>query len=215
MQAIGYFIRSLRICERCRLGAGLGTERLMTLANKITVARICLIPIFLWSAWSYGASVHRSAPSEDLRVFATVIFSLAALTDGVDGFVARRWNQRSRLGSVLDPIADKGLIFGALVVLSSRGWDPSLPWFFPCIVIGRDLLLGIGFLILSKLTGQVDVRPSWIGKLATVLQIVCILWVLLRLSVGLQWPVILASLLTILSGLGYVRDGLARIARKF
>ncbi|HZC34081.1 MAG TPA: CDP-alcohol phosphatidyltransferase family protein, partial [Chthoniobacterales bacterium] len=152
----------------------------MTLANKITAARICLIPVFLWSAWSYGTSVHGSAPSEGFRVFAAVIFSLAALTDGIDGFVARRWNQRSRLGSVLDPIADKGLIFGALIVLSNRDWDPSLPWFFPCIVIGRDALLGIGFLILNKLIGRVDVRPSWIGKLATALQIVCILWVLLR-----------------------------------
>jgi cardiolipin synthase (CMP-forming) len=188
--------------------------RLMTLANKITVARICLIPIFLWSAWSYDASVHRSEPSEGLRIFATVIFSLAALTDGIDGFVARRWNQRSRLGSVLDPIADKGLMFGALIVLCSPGWDPSLPWYFPCIVIGRDLLLGVGFLILSKLIGQVDVRPSWTGKLATALQIVCILWVLLRLRVGLLWPVTLASLLTILSGLGYLMDGLTRIARK-
>jgi cardiolipin synthase (CMP-forming) len=190
------------------------SAKLLTLANKITVTRICLIPVFLWSAWSYDASVHRSAPSEGLRIFATVVFLLAALTDGIDGFVARRWNQRSRLGSVLDPVADKGLIFGALIVLSSRGWDPSLPWYFPCIVIGRDLLLGVGFLILSKLIGQAEVHPSWIGKLATALQIVCVLWVLLRLRVGLLWLVILASLLTILSGLGYVVDGIARIARK-
>jgi cardiolipin synthase len=181
---------------------------LMTLANKITVARICLIPLFVWSAWSYGSSVLRSTPSEGLRVFATVIFSLAALTDGIDGFVARHWNQRSRLGSILDPIADKGLIFAALIVLTWSGWRPSLPWFFACIVISRDLLLGVGFVILTERIGHVEVRPSWLGKTATVLQIVSILWVMLGIPVGLTLPVILATLFTIASGLGYVIDGL-------
>jgi cardiolipin synthase len=182
----------------------------MTLANKITAARICLIPIFVWSAWKYGSSVVHASPAEGFHTLATVAFCLAAITDGLDGFVARRWNQRSRLGSILDPIADKGLIFGAMIALSSSGWRPSLPWFFPCIVIGRDLLLGIGFLTLSKLSGQVDVRPSWIGKTATVLQIVCILWVLLRIPGGLAWLVTLASLFTIASGIGYLLDGIRR-----
>jgi cardiolipin synthase len=187
----------------------------MTLANKITVARICLIPIFVSLAWGYGASVLRSAPVEGLRVFATLTFWLAAVTDGIDGFVARRWNQQTRLGSILDPIADKGLMFGAMIVLSSSGWRPSLPWFFACIVIGRDLFLGIGFLLLTKLIGRVAVHPNRIGKTATVLQIVSILWVLLRIPAGLELPITLATLLTIASGLAYFIDGLRqkRIAR--
>lgn len=182
----------------------------MTLANKITVARICLIPIFVWSAWNYGSSVLHSTPSEGFHLLATVTFCLAAITDGLDGFVARRWNQRSRLGSILDPIADKGLMFGAMIVLSSSGWRPSLPWLFPCIVISRDLLLGIGFLLLTKLTGPVEVRPSWIGKTSTALQIICILWVLLRIPAGLIWPVTLATLFSIVAGLGYFLGVLRR-----
>ncbi len=182
----------------------------MTLANKITVTRICLIPIFVWSAWNYGSSVLHSTPAEEFHVLATVTFCLAAIADGIDGFVARRWNQRSRLGSILDPIADKGLMFAAMIALSSSGWHPSLPWFFPGIVIGRDLLLGLGFLALSKLSGPVEVRPSWLGKTATVLQIICILWVLLRMRAGLTWLVTLASLITIVSGFGYFVAGLRR-----
>jgi cardiolipin synthase (CMP-forming) len=182
----------------------------MTLANQITVARICLIPIFVWSAWTYGSSLVHSTPSEGFHMLATVTFCLAAITDGLDGFVARRWNQRSRLGSILDPIADKGLMFGALIALSSSGWRPALPWFFPCIVISRDLLLGIGFLTLTKLRGPVEVRPSWTGKTATVLQIGCILWVLLRIPAGLGWLVTLASLFTIVSGIGYLFDVIRR-----
>jgi phosphatidylglycerophosphate synthase len=97
-----------------------------------------------------------------------------------------------------------------MVVLSSAGWRPSLPWFFPCIVIGRDLLLGVGFLTFTKLSGKVEVRPSWIGKTATVLQIACILWVLLRIPAGLAWLVALASLFTIASGIGYLLGGIRR-----
>jgi cardiolipin synthase (CMP-forming) len=182
----------------------------MTLANKITVARICLIPVFVWSAWNYGSSVLRSTPSEELHILATVTFCLAAITDGLDGFVARRWNQQTRLGSILDPIADKGLMFGAMIVLSSSGWRPSLPWFFPCVVISRDLLLAIGFLTLSKLCRQIEVHPSWAGKAATLLQIFCVLWVLLRLPTGLVWLATLASLLTIVSGFGYFFDAIRR-----
>jgi CDP-diacylglycerol--glycerol-3-phosphate 3-phosphatidyltransferase len=185
----------------------------MTLANKITVARICLIPIFVWSAWNYGSSVIRSAPAEGSHTLAVVAFCLAAITDGLDGFVARRWNQQSRLGSILDPIADKALMFGAVITLSGSGWHPSLPWFFPCIVISRDLLLGIGFLVLTKLSGEVEVHPSWIGKTTTVLQIGCILWVLLRISAGLTSLVGLASLFTIVSGISYVLGGIRRLLR--
>src|SRR5260221_5480901 len=129
----------------------------------------------------------------------------------MDGFVARRWNQRSRLGSILDPIADKGLMFAAMITLSGSGWRPSLPWFFPGIVIGRDLLLGVGFLTISKLRGPLEVRPSWIGKTATVLQMICILWVLLRVPARLTWLVTLASLVTIVSELGNFLAGLQRV----
>jgi CDP-diacylglycerol--glycerol-3-phosphate 3-phosphatidyltransferase len=152
-------------------------------------------------------SVLHSAPSERLHILATVSFCLAAITDGLDGFDARQWNQRSRLGSILDPIADKGLMFGAMIALSSSGWRPALPWFFPCIVISRDLLLGIGFLTVMKLSGRMEVRPSWTGKTATALQLVCIIWVLLRIPTGLTWLILLASLFTIVSGLGYFLTG--------
>src|SRR5260221_14388554 len=90
----------------------------MTLANKITVTRICLIPIFVWSAWSYGLSVLHSNPAEGVHVLATVTFCFSVITDGMDGFVARRWNQRSRLGSFFHPILVKGLMFAAIITLS-------------------------------------------------------------------------------------------------
>ena len=181
----------------------------MTLANKITIARLCLIPIFGIFAWGYGASVVRGRPAERVRVIAAFVFILAAATDGLDGFVARRLNQRSRLGAILDPIADKGLVMTAIVVLALSNPSENFPIWFPIAVIGRDAILVTGFLALSKTIGHVQVRPSKIGKTATLLQIAAILWLLLGIKrIGQIYLTALATVFTVASGLGYVVDGI-------
>jgi len=182
-----------------------------TIANQITLARICLIPAFVWLAWAYGASFADGQPIESYRIGAVIIFLVAACTDGVDGFVARRFHQQSRLGSILDPIADKGLVAAALVVLAVSGWPCSLPFWFPCTVIGRDLLLVIGFMILTRLIERVEVRPSSTGKLATLFQLTSIIWVLFRIPHLLTALIIIATTLTVISGTGYVLDGLRQL----
>src|SRR5260370_11583463 len=132
----------------------------MTLPNKITVTRICLIPVFALVAWMYGVTVAKNHPDERLRHASAGIFILAAATEGLDGFIARRFNQRSRLGSILDPIADKGLVATAILVIVLGSWPNGFPVWFAVAVLGRDLLLGIGFLMLSNAIGDVTVRPS-------------------------------------------------------
>ena len=181
----------------------------MTLANKITIVRLCLIPIFGIFAWRYGASVVRGRPAERVRVIAAFVFILAAAMDGLDGFIARRFNQRSRLGAILDPIADKGLVITAIVVLALSNRSEDFPIWFPIAVIGRDAILVTGFLALSKAIGRVEIRPSKIGKTATLLQIAAILWLLL--GIGHTGYILLAALatsLTVASGLGYLADGI-------
>jgi len=181
----------------------------MTLANKITIARLCLIPIFGIFAWRYGASVVRGRPRECVRVSAAFVFILAAGMDGLDGFVARRFNQRSRLGAILDPIADKGLVMTAIVVLSLSNRSEDFPIWFPIAVIGRDAILVIGFLALSNTIGHVEIRPTKIGKTATLLQIASILWLLLGVGrIGQICLATLATLFTVASGLGYIADGI-------
>jgi cardiolipin synthase (CMP-forming) len=181
----------------------------MTLANKITIVRICLIPAFGFYTWQYGASVVNGRPEETIRLIATLLFVLAAAMDGLDGFIARRFNQRSRLGAILDPVADKGLVFTAILVLALTNWSDGFPIWFPIAVIGRDAILAIGFLLLSKSIGRVDIRPSKIGKAATLLQIASILWLMLGIAqTGQIYLVALATLFTLASGLGYVADGL-------
>ena len=94
----------------------------MTLANKITIARIFLIPLFVLFAIYYGRSVEQGQPEEWQRWAAIVVFLVASVTDCLDGWVARRFGQRSPLGAVLDPIADKGLLFQPLT--AGIVWKP-------------------------------------------------------------------------------------------
>jgi cardiolipin synthase len=183
----------------------------MTIANKITLARIGLIPAFTGLAWAYGRSFSEGEPIESYRFGALAIFLVAASADGVDGFVARRFNQQSRLGAILDPIADKGLMSAALVVLAVSGWPVSLPFWFPCAVIGRDLCLGAGFILLARSIQRVEIRPSIAGKLATLFQLASIAWVLLRVPRFLLTLVGIATLLTIISGTGYAMDGFRQL----
>jgi CDP-diacylglycerol--glycerol-3-phosphate 3-phosphatidyltransferase len=183
----------------------------MTAANKITLARICLIPVFVWSVWAYGGSFAEEQPIESYRFGAIVLFVVAACMDGLDGFVARHFHQQSRLGSILDPIADKALVSAALVVLATSRWPSSFPFWFPCIVIGRDLFLGAGFLILTRLIERVEVRPSIAGKLATLFQLISITWVLFRVPRFLLTMVIVATSLTVISGAGYALDGIRQL----
>src|ERR1700751_1593366 len=178
----------------------------MTTANKITIARIALIPLFVLMAIYYGESVQRGAPLEWQRYIAIVIFLVAAASDGVDGYVARRYNQRSSLGVILDPIADKGLLLSGIITLSITNWstDPNygkFPLWFPVLVITRDVVILVGFLVLHLLIGKVHVKPSWTGKVATVCQMCAIGWVMLQLHfLPLLFVVFVAGIFTLVSG---------------
>src|SRR5437879_13893644 len=123
----------------------------MTTANKITVVRILMIPAFVTMAIYYGQSIQRHDPLEWQRFAAIAIFLLAAVSDGLDGYIARRYKQRSALGAILDPIADKALLLSGIITFSNSNWsdvDPeygSFPASFPAPVIARDaVMMGAG-----------------------------------------------------------------------
>jgi cardiolipin synthase len=187
-----------------RLGT-LGSS--MTVANQITVLRILLIPVFVVFAVYYAAGVGAGAPQEWLRWCAVAAFVVAAASDGLDGWIARRFNQRSALGVVLDPIADKGLLLAAIITLSLHPWPVSLPIWFPVLVITRDAVILVGCVLLKFFTGNVEVCPSMLGKIATALQMAAVAWVLLQIPEQ-QWIVWTAGLFTLLSGIGYMWRGL-------
>ena len=190
----------------------------MTTANKITIVRIAMIPAFVLMAIYYGQSIERGVPLEWQRFAAIAIFLVAAASDGLDGYVARHYKQRSALGAILDPIADKGLLLSAIITLSISNWsdiDPDygrFPAWFPVLVITRDAVILVGAGVLHLLNGKVHVKPSWTGKVATVLQMAAIAWVMLQLHfLSLLYIVIAAGLFTFISGIIYVTDGVRQL----
>ncbi len=179
----------------------------MTMANQITIARILLIPFFVLLAVYYGQSVRAGTPEVWLRYGAILVFLVAAASDGLDGWLARRLNQRSRLGAILDPIADKGLLITALITLSLSGWHYEFPLWFPVLVIARDAVILVGAAVLHYLHGTFEVHPTLTGKAATAAQMLAIAWVMLQLPHSV-YSVVLAGLLTLTSGVGYVFTGI-------
>lgn len=190
----------------------------MTTANKITVIRILMIPVFVTLAIYYGQSVQQGEPVVWERFAAIFVFLVAAVSDGLDGYVARRYNQRSSLGVILDPIADKGLLLSGIITLSISNWsdiDPEygkFPIWFPVLVITRDVVILVGAVVLHLLNGKVTVRPRWTGKVATVCQMIAIGWVMLQFRfIPLFIVVIVAAIFTFASGIAYVMDGVRQL----
>src|SRR5437763_15664325 len=118
----------------------------MTTANKITILRILLIPFFVVEALYYvktGNEVH--------RLLAILAFAIAAICDGVDGYIARRYNQRSELGAILDPLADKLLLVSGMVLFTfnNQPYFGSFPLWLTGTIIARDLMILIGMVVLE------------------------------------------------------------------
>ncbi len=182
----------------------------MTLANKITILRILLIPLFVFALVHYVNDERTGPEREWMRYAACAIFALAAISDGVDGFVARRFKQKSRLGSFLDPIADKALLISALVMLSQDHGDAfeKLPLWFPVLVISRDAILIGGTFLIYIFTSNMDVRPRLVGKCATVCQMLTLGWVMLKIQTpSYEWFLYAAGFFTFVSGAWYIFDG--------
>jgi len=163
--------------------------------NIITVFRLLLIPPVAYTI---------------LRghyVTAFWLFGLAGFSDGVDGFLARRFRWQSDLGATLDPIADKTLMIVSFYCLS---WKGVVPWWLFSVVLLRDLVIVGGAIAYQFVTHALKMEPIFLGKINTLIQILMILVLLLHLSyhvVPVHWVDILAVLLllsTLASGLAYV-----------
>ena len=177
----------------------------MTTANKITILRILLIPFFVVEVLYYGQNGN-----EVHRLLAIVSFAVAAICDGVDGYVARRYNQRSELGAILDPLADKLLLVSGVVVLSfdHSPYLKSVPLWLTGTIIGRDILIMAGMLVIHLMVGKVKVRARIIGKIATVLQMAVVLWIMFKWEESwLRALTLGTAICTGISGLLYVWDG--------
>src|SRR5271155_2982148 len=185
----------------------------MTWATRITILRLILVPVFVTFIVTYTDSDPRD---EAWRYAAIGVFLLASISDAVDGYLARHWNQGSALGALLDPIADKLLLFAALVTLSVIPLNHLRPFpiWFPAIIISRDALLLGGYCILRHFQVPVDIRPHWAGKASTVFTLMAIGAVLFKMGASaILYLCMLGAGFALVCTLIYVRQGLNLLSR--
>lgn len=153
---------------------------LTNLPNAITLLRIALAPVFILLVRDHHYST------------AFGVFVLAGASDGLDGFIAKRYNFITRLGGILDPIADKILLVSAYVMLSLLD---HLPFWLTLSVVFRDVLIVGGYLAYTSIVGPVHMRPSRLSKLNTVLQVALVVLVLAQLSGWMQIAAVVDALI--------------------
>jgi cardiolipin synthase (CMP-forming) len=171
---------------------------LLNLPNFITLCRLVSIPVFL------------SLLSRHHYQWALYVFAGAAVSDGLDGAVARWFNSKTELGAVLDPLADKLMLLSAFVVMTMSGDFPG--WLLSVVAI-REVILLSGYLLIAFYAGEpMPVRPSYIGKASTFFQLACVLAALLRAGVTYPqywYPLLYVTVaLTAASGVQYFYRGL-------
>jgi cardiolipin synthase len=175
-------------------------DAIWTIPNILTVVRILLTPVFVMAYTSENFNL------------AWILFAIAGLTDALDGFLARIWNQRTELGAMLDPLADKTLLVTSFICLALKGW---LPIWLTILVVSRDAIIIGGLAVLSF--WGVDVRrrikPIWISKFTTAAQILLVIFVMVQRSFDFDFAMILdvavwgTAIVTVISGVAYVRKG--------
>lgn len=172
----------------------------MNLANRFSLIRLFLTPIFVLAVLYCRG---------DNLLFANlplIVFLIAISTDAIDGFIARRYGQTTRFGAVLDPLADKFLLIVAFITLTFAKTIPPYfripPWVL-IIVFTRDIFILTGASIIYMTLEYIEFKPSALGKIATFLQMMTILAVLLRFSHSyVIWTG--AAIFTLLSGIQYL-----------
>lgn len=173
----------------------------MTAADILTLSRLVLTPVFL-VAFVMG-----------LKVWALVIFCVAGFTDLVDGTVARMTGQFSKIGALMDPLADKLLVESCFLALALAGF---LPWWFFGIALARDVMIVSGIFYLDRVGAKLPYKPLWVSKIATLFQIIVailglVAWMSQQAaasSKAFEISVIIAAVLIIASGVQYLRMGL-------
>ncbi len=169
----------------------------MNLPNKLTIARMCMVPLFM-------IALLINTPT--MRILATVIFALASLTDMLDGKIARKYNLVTNFGKLMDPLADKVLTAAAMICLVQLG---DLAGWIAVVIIFREYLI-TGLRSVAASENIVVAANNW-GKIKTVCQMIALILLMLKLQIvalcGIDlglWLMYVAVALTIYSGLDYV-----------
>jgi cardiolipin synthase len=187
------------------------SSKVLTVANLLTFLRIALIPVF-----AIMLVYNREG-------WALAVFTVAGVSDGIDGFIARRMKQESELGTIIDPIADKLLMTTAFVMITLPGMLSAtrhlpVPFWVTASVIGRDVAIIAVAGAINVMTGFRGFKPSWLGKASTFVQVVAVIMILVAAAVpqlnGVYLPTVYVFVVgfAVFSGVHYIFQ-VARLMR--
>ncbi len=166
----------------------------MTIPNLISIIRLAMVPFIVWTLL------------DGQTVLAFILFVVVGISDGVDGFIARRFNQQSELGAYLDPLADKTLLVTMFVAL---GYLEAIPLWLVVIVLTRDVLILAGVMVAFVLGDPIEIKPLFVSKANTAVQIVLVALALSMPAFNLELGVIhlvvvwTCAILTVASAFAY------------
>lgn len=186
----------------------------MNPANIVTIVRILLIPVFALLAVIYAKSITAGQPQEIYRWLALATFIIVATGDWLDGYLARKYGA-TKLGSYLDPLCDKVLMLVSLLVLSQYSWSNQgwiIPVWFVVMVVARDVSITLGCIFIYLTGKKVQVRPCWLAKTTTGVQLFTLGWVMLKVfPFSPIIPTIVAAVFTLWSSWFYVRESFRQL----
>lgn len=175
-------------------------EKILNLPNLLALFRILLAPLMLWFMIDQSNPLFENWHPSWLDYFAGLVFVIASVTDFFDGFIARSWNQMTKLGSILDPLADKMLVLAGFIGLIVLDRASAFAIF---LILSREFFI-TGLRVVAVAEGK-SVASTMAGKIKTVIQMIAIGFLIMNWPYGteLLW---LATFLTLYSGYEYVRD---------
>ena len=185
---------------------------MISLPTKITFIRIILTPIIIFLILIHHEKIQEFGLKSSQTYWILTLFSIAIISDIVDGYLSRKFNLITRLGSFLDPIADKILIISTTLVLTYVDCGNPLPIYYTSLIVARESIQISGAISIGIISGDITIKHHWTGKIATFLQILMVYCSLALESVSFCFSLsLLTSFFAIWSAIMYIHNGLVQL----
>ena len=185
---------------------------MISLPTKITFIRIILTPIIIFLILIHHEKIQEFGLKSSQTYWILTLFSIAIISDIVDGYLSRKFNLITRLGSFLDPIADKILIISTTLVLTYVDCGNPLPIYYTSLIVARESIQISGAISIGIISGDITIKHHWTGKIATFLQILMVYCSLILESVSFCFSLsLLTSFFAIWSAIMYIHNGLVQL----
>tara|TARA_B100000674_G_scaffold172890_2_gene139565 strand:- start:1368 stop:1955 length:588 start_codon:yes stop_codon:yes gene_type:complete len=185
---------------------------MISLPTKITFIRIILTPIIIFLILIHHEKIQEFGLKSSQTYWILTLFSIAIISDIVDGYLSRKFNLITRLGSFLDPIADKILIISTTLVLTYVDCGNPLPIYYTTLIVARESIQISGAISIGIISGDITIKHHWTGKIATFLQILMVYCSLTLESVSFCFSLsLLTSFFAIWSAIMYIHNGLIQL----